>query len=35
MKYKMHSFANFGRRVGMCDMQMCAMSAGFPNCPEG
>ncbi len=31
----MHSFANFGLRGGLCDLQMCAMCVGFPNCPEG
>jgi len=32
---KLHSFANFGLWVGLCDLQMCAMCVGFPNCPEG
>src|SRR5690554_5682088 len=32
---KLHSFPNFGLWVGLCDLQMCAMCVGFPNCPEG
>jgi len=32
---KLHSFANFGLWVSLCDLHMCAMYVGFPNCPEG
>jgi hypothetical protein len=32
---KLHSFANFGLRVGLCDLQMCATCVGIPNCPSG
>jgi hypothetical protein len=34
-KDRLHSFANFGLWVSLCDLQMCAMCVGFPNCPEG
>ena len=33
--WRLHSFANFGLWVGLCDLQMCAMCVGFLNCPEG
>jgi len=32
---KLHSFANFGVWVGVCDLQMCAMYVGYPNCTKG
>ena len=32
---KLHSFANFGLWVSLCDLQMCAMCEGIPICPEG
>lgn len=28
-------FANFGLWDGLCDLQICAMCVGFPDCSKG